>query len=82
MILFLLTCILGSASAYNKASARAVDAEFSLGGGLAARDVTGVSVAGLLPPVDDPLLASAFSSSNGLANFVTCNTKFSYIFEA
>lgn len=68
----ILTCNLGSASANNNASALAGDwATLTRGGGRGGRDVRdgiGASPAGLLPPVDEPLRASAFSSSNGFVS--------------
>lgn len=63
-----LTCNLGSAKANSKASALAgEEATLTRGGG---RDVRegGASLAGLFPPVEEPLRASAFSSSKGLVS--------------
>lgn len=72
-----LTCNFGSASACSNASALAGDcATLARGGGrggLTIRDGRGASPAGLLPPVEDPLRASAFSSSNGFVSCGTCN---------
>lgn len=64
-----LTFNLGSARACRSASAlAAVVSTCPRGGGRGGRHVrgwSGASPAGLLPPVDEPLRASAFSSSKG-----------------